>query len=89
MKRILHHLVFPAAIPFMFFITALTPVEVFGCRNRGLMVFIIALAGALAGLGSAVWSLVRKLRGDAGSNWFILSTIILALPAIFLILAMR
>ncbi len=89
MKRILHHLVFPAAVPLLFFAIALTPVDLFGCRNRGLMVFIIALLGALAGLGAVLVGLIRRFRGDPSSSWFLLSTIILVIPAVFLVLISR
>lgn len=89
MKRILHHLIFPVAVPASFFVIASTPVDLFGCRNRGLMVFSIALIGVLAGLGSVILGLIRRLRGDASASWFLISTIILVVPAVFLVLITR
>ncbi len=89
MKRIALHLLIPAAVPAIFFVIASIPVEVIGCRNRGLMAFAVALSGAQAGVISVILGLIRRMRGDASSSWFILSTIILALPAIFLVLSVR
>ena len=82
MRRILHHVVFPALIPALFFVVAAMPVEVMGCRNRGLTAVLIALVGALSGLAAVTMGLVRKVRGDASAGWWIASALILVIPAV-------
>jgi hypothetical protein len=40
-------------MPVLFFAMALFPVDLLGCRTRGLIAFSIAFANGLAGLGAA------------------------------------
>jgi len=82
MKNMCRHILLPALAPILFFSVAATPVEFFGCRTRGLLALMIALAGVLAGLGSAIMALKSRLRRDPSANWWILSSLILAIPAI-------
>lgn len=86
MKRFLHHVVFPSAIPAVFSLVAATPVEVFGCRNRGLAAFAIALIGSLAALGAMIKGLVEKVRGDPRSKWWVASALIMAIPAVVIVI---
>ncbi len=41
MSRFFRHIFLPAVAPLALFAIALTPVEVFGCRNRGLLAFTV------------------------------------------------
>lgn len=82
MNRISRHILLPALAPILFFGVAATPVEFFGCRTRGLLAVMIALVGVLAGLGTAIMALKSRIRRDPNANWWILSSIILAIPAI-------
>jgi hypothetical protein len=43
MKRVIYHVILPAIMPVLFFVIALTPVEVLGCLVRGLIALLIAL----------------------------------------------
>ena len=43
MKRIVCHIIIPAIMPAIFFVIASIPVEVLGCRARGLIALLIAL----------------------------------------------
>jgi energy-converting hydrogenase Eha subunit A len=86
MKRLLHHVVVPAIIPAAFFLVAATPVEVLGCRTRGLLAILIALLGALAGLGAVLTALVKRLRGTPDTHWWIATAGMLTIPAIAVIL---
>jgi hypothetical protein len=43
MKRVIYHVILPAIMPVLFFVVALTPVEVLGCLIRGLIALLIAL----------------------------------------------
>lgn len=62
------------------------PVDVLGCRNRGLLAVVIALAGALVGLGVAILGARKKLRGDPDTHWWVASSLILAIPAVAVII---
>lgn len=89
MKRILSHVIIPALVPAVFFIIAMMPVQVMGCRNRGLAAFLIALAGALSGLAAVIKGLREKIKGNPDTNWWILSTLILIIPAVYIVIIAR
>ena len=76
------HIVLPSIAPILFFIVAATPVELLGCRTRGLLAIAIALTSALAGLGAATAAVTRRIRGDAQSVWWIATALILSIPAV-------
>jgi hypothetical protein len=80
------HILYPAIMPALFFLIALTPVEVLGCRNRGLLAFLIALSSGIAALVFVVTALKGRLRGDAGSERWIISTLILTIPVVALLI---
>jgi len=82
MRPIIRNILLPAIIPLLFFVVAAMPVEILGCRNRGLLAAIIALAGALAGLGAAIIGLRRRMRGDPHSRYWAATILILSIPAV-------
>ena len=86
MNLLSRYILLPALAPVLFFCVAATPVEFLGCRTRGLLAFTIALVGVLAGLGTAIMALRNRLRRDPAANWWILSSLILATPAIAVLL---
>ena len=90
MKRIVYHVILPAIMPVLFFIVALTPVEVLGCLVRGLIALLIALVSGLAALGAALIGVKRgakgRVRHDQNAIWWVTTTIILVIPAIAMIL---
>ncbi len=47
---IIRHAIAPAIMPVIFFAVALTPVDLLGCKTRGLVAFSIAFVSGLAGL---------------------------------------
>jgi len=63
-----------------------TPVELLGCRTRGLIAVGIALAGALLGLTCAIRGLIDRIKGKPGSGWWMISTLILTRPAFYIVL---
>jgi hypothetical protein len=68
--NILHHLIIPSLLPITFIAIAATPVEVLGCRNRGLLALLIAFVSVLAGLGAAVQAVQGQRRGEVVvSHW--------------------
>jgi len=86
MKRIVSHVIIPAIMPAVFFAIALTPVEVLGCRTRGLIALLIALFSGLAALGAAIIGVKGRIRGDIYSIWWVASSMILTSPVIALII---
>lgn len=86
MQRPVAHILYPAIMPALFFLIALTPVEVLGCRNRGLLAFLVALASVMAALACVVTALKGRLRGEADSERWIISTLILTIPVVALLI---
>ena len=86
MKRILLHAVVPAILPAVFFAVAATPVELIGCRNRGLAAGVIALMGGLGALGTVIAGILGKFRKDPNAQWWIISALILVIPAVYIVL---
>jgi hypothetical protein len=82
MKRIVNFLALPALAPISFFAVASMPVEVLGCRNRGLLAVMIALVGALSGLGAAIMGTKGKMGRDPNAHWRVANALVLALPAV-------
>jgi hypothetical protein len=86
MKKITKHITIPLVLPAVFFVVASLPVELLGCRNRGLIVAAFALTGGILAIVAAVKALINRVRGDTDSVWGIASALILAIPAIFIVL---
>jgi len=74
------HIIYPALMSVLFFGVALSPVNLLGCRTRGLLALAIALACGLAALFTGFKALKGRLRGNADSHWWIISTLILTIP---------
>ncbi len=62
------------------------PVEVLGCRTRGWIALLIALASGLAAIGAAVMGLRGRMRGDTDAPWWVASAIILMIPVVGLLI---
>ena len=75
-----------AAVPMSFFSVASVPVDVLGCRQRGLVAVAIALVGALLALYVTARALIGKARGGAQTAGWIVRVLILSLPAVFVVL---
>jgi hypothetical protein len=86
MKRIIYHILIPTIMPIVFFRIATLPVEVLGCRTRGLIALLIALASGLAAIGAAAMGLRGRMRGDTDTIWWAASAIILAIPVVALLI---
>ncbi len=87
MKKIAKHIIIPALVAAIFFVVASLPVELFGCRNRGIAAALFAIAAGILGIVAAVNALMGKVRGDANSSLWMASALILAIPAIFIALS--
>ena len=86
MKRIFFHVYLPAALVVVFFAIAATPVEVLGCAARGLMALAAAFISGLAALFTACRGSKAKKTGDPEANWWLASSLILAIPVIAMII---
>jgi hypothetical protein len=82
MTLIRRHVILPSIAPLLFFAVAATPVQTLSCRTRGLLAFIIALVSVLSGLAAAIMAIKGRLRGDSQTVWWIASALILAVPAV-------
>lgn len=89
MSREAKHIVIPLTLIAIFFLAAAAPVELLGCRNRGLIAAGIALACGLTGIATAIRGLAGKLRGQQGSECWMVSTLILAIPAAYIVFIAR
>lgn len=86
MRRIIYHIILPAIMPVIFFVVAATPIEVMGCVRRGLIALLIAFISGLAALGSAIMGVRGRMRRDEHSVWWVVSSLILAIPVIALLI---
>jgi len=86
MRNMIYHILGPAIMPAVFFRIATTPVEILGCRTRGLIALSIAFISGLTALGSAIVSAKRRKRGDPSAIWWVASSIILAIPVVALLI---
>jgi len=85
-RRILHHVITPVVLVTLFLLIVSTPVEIIGCRNRGLIAVTIALLGALSALGAVIKGLMGRIRGDSSSIWWITSGLILMMSALIVVI---
>jgi hypothetical protein len=86
MKKITKHIAIPLILPIVFFVVASLPVELLGCRNRGLIAALFALAAGILAIILAVRALIGKVRGDTNSFWWMATALILAIPTIYFVL---
>jgi hypothetical protein len=86
MKRIVYHVILPAIMPVLFFVVALTPLEVLGCFMRGLIALLVALISGLAALGAAIVGAKGRVRHERNRIWWVMSTLILVIPVIAMII---
>ena len=85
MSENFRHLLFPALLPLAFLALALMPVEVIGCRNRGILALVIALASGGAAIACSIRALKLKHKGSPDSGRWVVSSLILTVPVIAMI----
>jgi hypothetical protein len=86
MQQVKKHIIIPALLSAAFFAVAFSPVAVLGCRLRGLLALSISLLCGIAGIGTAVTGLKKRIQGDQDSTWWMLTTALLTLPVVGMIL---
>lgn len=79
---VIRHFIVPAIMPVLFFAVAFSPVELLGCRTRGLIALSIAFVSGVAGLGAAVMALKGRVKGEAGSETWIFTALIVTIPVV-------
>lgn len=84
-RKLLRHLLLPALPVLIFALVAALPVDVVGCRLRGLLAAGIALAGAMGGVVAAGKGLLERIRNRPGSAWWMATSVVPALPAIYIV----
>jgi hypothetical protein len=87
MTKITKHIMIPANVTVIFFVIAALPVDVFGYRNIGLIAASIAVGAGLLGIVAAVRAIICKVRGDTTSSLWMMSALILAVPALFIVVS--
>lgn len=85
MKHVFHHVVIPSIVPIVFFTMTAIPIELIGCRNRGLMAVGTALISGLLGVGAAARGAAAKARRNPIANWWLGTAFILAIPTLFIL----
>jgi len=75
-----------AIMPLAFFIIAMIPVQVIGCRNRGITALLIALSSGIAAVVTSIIGLRERMRGKPDASRWIVSTLILTIPVVALII---
>jgi len=86
MSRFTRHILIPLIVTLIFFAVALSPVELLGCRTRGLIALLIALISGMAALGTAIMRLKGRIQKDANSVWWIATTLVLTIPVVALLI---
>lgn len=85
-NNLTRHILLPALAPLLFFVVAATPVEVLGCRNRGLLALTIAFASLFGAIYTSVKGAKCSRRRDPQSTRWLFSTLLLAIPPVALVI---
>jgi hypothetical protein len=85
MKETINYILIPLLFPLLFFLVASTPVEVLGCLTRGLIAVSISLISVLSGLILAIFGLKQRIKRQQSSSWWMISSLILSIPAIYIV----
>jgi len=86
MTNLTRHITLPALAPLLFAVLAATPVEVLGCRNRGLLALVVAFASVFGALYAAIRSAQCSRRHDPRNLWWLATSLILMVPPVALLI---
>jgi hypothetical protein len=84
-KQASKHILIPLSSTALFFVVALTPVEVIGCRNRGLIAAFIAISAGITRIVASIIAIKERVRGHKDSFLWIASSLIFAIPALYIV----
>lgn len=85
MNRVLPHVVLPGLATLMIVGLYLTPVTVIPCLARGLMALAVVSVALVAALVTVSIGVSKRIKGQPDSSWWILSTVVLILPALLVL----
>ena len=85
MRPIVRHVGLPALAPAAIVALYFTPVQTFGCVVRGLMAFSVAVAAGIAAIVTMMFALRARVQRNEPGTWWLLSSLILVLPAALLL----
>ncbi|MDH4163983.1 MAG: hypothetical protein OEW15_15035 [Nitrospirota bacterium] len=80
------HIIYPLLTSALFFAIALSPVDLLGCKTRGLLAFVIAFGSGIGALYSVIKALKGRVKGDKDASWWIVSTLLLTIPVVALLI---
>jgi len=80
-KYVFLPLLAPIAIVGLYF----TPRDVFGCANRGYLALAVVLIALFVALGNTVKAITEMRRQNQTAPWWIISALILLLPALLVL----
>jgi hypothetical protein len=89
LKAIHYHILWPLLFTFSILTLAFMPTDVvaaIGCRNRGLWAVLFALSSGLLGIVAAFKAIIFRLRGKPGSEHWMLSASLFAVPVVLLLI---
>ena len=89
MNSIFPHIFWPLLFSLGLVFLAALPADLvvaLGCRNRGLVAVCIAGSSGLLGVVAGFTAVVFRLRGRKGSERWMLSAVLLALPLVLLLI---
>ena len=85
-QNIIIHLALPSLAPAAIICLYFTPKSVFGCANRGLLALVVVSLAMVAAVITDGKGIMSKMHGEKeASNWWIISTLILLLPAVLVV----
>ena len=82
---LVHHVALPALAPLALVALYYAPLTLVGCAERGLLALAVAAVAAVAAFGCIAMAFRARARGGDRSNWWMLSTAILALTLALLL----
>ncbi|HVO75638.1 MAG TPA: hypothetical protein VMT35_16525 [Ignavibacteriaceae bacterium] len=85
MNKASKYIILSSILPIIFFINAAVPAFVLGCPTRGLIAAVIAVVCVCLALFSAIKGVLSEIEAAQGGEVWILSCIILALPAFYIV----
>jgi len=85
-RLLLYHIVVPLIAAVSFFVIAYTPVQVLGCVTRGLLAIAVAVPCSIGAVVVSIIGSKARVRGDATWKWWLITSIILAIPGIGLLI---
>lgn len=85
MTPLTRHVLLPLFVPMSFFMVGFSPVELLGCRNRGLLALAIAFISVIAGLYTAIRAGNLRRHNNPQGQWWLATALILAIAPIALL----